>query len=149
MAEPYYATLAELRSALKVDETVLPDAEATELLEAAEDLVDDRLGPWPIDPASGRKIIPAEVEEWQAKKLADATLEVCKVLFGDPGVERRQRFRSIAGDVATGSPYGAAYGERFEVLLSASGLAFKFAHARARRYGRNARIIRSFEELDR
>jgi hypothetical protein len=144
--EPFYATAVELRDALSIaDESVLSDDAAAKLLEEAEDLVDDRLGPWRIDAESGRKIVVAEVEPWQAKKLAQATLEVAKVIFSDPGIASRQRLRSVSGDVATSGPYGPAYGERFEVLLSASGLAIKFAQARRGR-GRNSRIVQSFEE---
>lgn len=129
MPEPYYTTAAALRTALGVSKTVLSDEDAVDLIEAAEDLIDERLGNRPIDEASGRKVIPAEVEGWQSDKLAKATIELARVLYEDPGVERRQRQRSTSGDVAVSGPYGPAYGERFAALLAASKLMQPWAAA--------------------
>jgi len=145
MAEPIYATAKELQDALGVTEEMLPDAEAISLLEAAEDLVDDRLGNRPIDEDTGRRVVPSDEDTWRARKLAQATLEVAKVLFSDPGVETRQRARSVSGDVSTSGPYGSPYGERFESLLSASGLAWPFARA-GRRGSRGRQTLEAFRE---
>lgn len=146
MAEPYYTTAEELRKFLSVDKEVLPDAEAIDLIERAEDLIDDQLGNRGVDEDTGRKVVPAEEDTWRAEKLAKATLEVAGVLYRDPGVESRQRVRSVSGDISTSSPYGPAYGERAQALLSASGLAVRFARASNRRPGRNGRLVESFLE---
>lgn len=122
MAEPIYATAEELQKALGVNADILPDAEAVTLIETAEDLVDDRLGNRPIDEGTGRKVVPADEDTWRVKKLAQATIEVAKVLYEDPGVERRQRVRSVSGDISTSGAYGSPFGERFAALLTASGL---------------------------
>jgi hypothetical protein len=137
MAEPYYATAVELRSALGgLSEEVLPDADATKLIVEAEDLVDERLANRPIDTDTGRKVKLADYDgddAWRLRKLAEATLEVASVIFADPDVARRQRVRSTSGDVSTSSPYGPAYGERAQALLNASGLAIPFATVGRRR----------------
>lgn len=147
MAEPYYTTAAALRKALgELSAEVLPDADAIDLIERAEDLVDDRLGNRPIDEDTGRKVVPADEDTWRVEKLAKATLEIAGVLYRDPGVESRQRVRSVSGDVSTSSPYGPAYGERAESLLSASGLAVRFARASNRRRNRAGRIAQAFAE---
>lgn len=122
MPEPYYATAKELQEALEVSAEVLPDQQAVGLIETAEDLIDDRLGNRPINEETGRKVLPADEDAWRVEKLRKATLEVAKVLFEDPGVERRQRVRSVTGDVSTSGGFGSVFGERFEALLTASGL---------------------------
>lgn len=141
-----YATPGDLRAKLGVDAEVLGDVEAAEILSAAEDLIDDRLGNRPVDEDTGRKVVPAEEDAWRVEKLAKATLEVAAVLYRDPGVESRQRVRSVSGDVSTSGPYGPAYGERAESLLSASGLAVRFARASNRRRNRAGRIAQAFAE---
>jgi hypothetical protein len=145
--EPYYATAGQLREALGgLSEELLPDAEADDLIERAEDLIDERLGNRPVDPDTGRKVVAADEDAWRVEKLAKATAEVAAVLYRDPGVESRQRQRSVSGDVATSGPYGPNFGERAEILLSQSGLAVRFARATRRRRGRNAGIAQSFHE---
>ena len=145
---PLYATPEALREKLGVSAEVLPDAEAEDILERACDLIDDRLGNRPVDEDTGRKVVPEEEDAWRVQKLAKATLEVAVVLYQDPGIESRQRVRSVSGDVATSGPYGPAYGERAESLLSASGLAVRFARATQRRGGRNAAIAQRFSESE-
>jgi hypothetical protein len=122
MPEPYYATVDDLRTKVGVDEAMLGDAEAIELITAAEDLVDARLGVRPVDDESGRLVVPADEDAWRIKKLAEATLEVAKILFEDPGAASRQRAKFTSGDVSTSGPYGPAYGERAMALLNQSGL---------------------------
>lgn len=122
MAEPYYATVEELRVKLGVDKAMLPDEEAVDLIEIAEDLIDARLGVRPVDETTGRKVVPDDEDAWRIEKLAKATVEIAKAVFEDPGVESRQRARYISGDVSTNGFYGPAFGERAATLLNASGL---------------------------
>lgn len=119
---PLYATADALRKKLDTTAEILPDDEANEILESACDLIDERLGNRPVDPDSGRKVVVADEDGWRIQKLAKATLEIAKALYEDPGVESRQRVRSVSGDVATSGSYGPAYGERVESLLNQSGL---------------------------
>lgn len=144
--EPYYTTPEALRAALDIlDPEVLPDEEATTLIETAEDLVDDDLGNRPVDETTGRRVVLADEAPWRLDKLSKATIEVAKVLYEDPGVERRQRHSSVSGDVATSGPYGSPFGQRYVSLLSASGLRVRFARM-GRRRGRNARIVEDFRD---
>lgn len=146
MPEPYYATADELRSKLSMTAEIVPDEDAIELIEEAEDVIDDALGNRQVDEDTGRKVVTAEEDAWRVAKLAKATLEVATVIFNDPDVLRRQRHRSVSGDVATSGPYGPAFGQRAASLLAASGLAVPFARASQRRRGRNAGIAQSFSE---
>jgi hypothetical protein len=143
MAEPYYASADDLRAKLKItDEAMLPDEEAIELITEAEDLIDERLGVRGIDPETGRKVALDDYsdESWRTDKLREATLEIAKALFEDPGLASRQRARYLSGDVSTNGFYGPAYGERCEALLSASGLRAN----RARMSGGRRRGLRHF-----
>lgn len=148
MAEPYYATAEALRKKLSVTAEILPDSEAIEIIEEAEDLIDERLGVRPVDEDTGRKVVPAEETEWRVAKLAKATVEVAVVLYRDPDAARRQRHRSESGEVSTSGPYGPAYGQRAAALLQQSGLARPWAMAGGRRGGRNSSIAQSFSEQD-
>jgi hypothetical protein len=135
-----YATAGELRNALNLTSDVLSNAEANSILASACDLIDERLGARCIDPDSGRKVIPADEDDWRIAKLRDATVEVATNLFRDPTVASRQRARFTSGDVSVSGPYGPAFGERAEALLVASGLRVNTArmsvgHPR-RRYAR-------------
>jgi hypothetical protein len=121
-AGPLYATVEGLRSKLGLTAEVLDDDEATEVLTTACVLVDERLGNRQVDPETGRKVDPEAIEQWQAEKLAAATLELAKLLFEDPGLASRQRARFISGDVSVNGLYGPAYGELFAALLNQSGL---------------------------
>jgi hypothetical protein len=124
MAEPYYATAEALRKKLKVAKEVLPDEEAVELLVEAETLVDERLGVWPINEETGRKIDVEDesIKPWRLEKLAGATIEVAAVIFRDPDVASRQRARFSSGDVSVSGFYGPAFGELGAALLNQSGL---------------------------
>jgi hypothetical protein len=119
-----YAAPAELREMLDVNPEILPDSEAIGILTKACDLIDERLGVRPVDPATGRKVVLGDYadEAWRLTKLRDATLEVAKAIFEDPGLESRQRARYVSGDVSTNGFYGPAFGERAESLINASGL---------------------------
>lgn len=119
---PYYATVAELREKLGMDEEMLPEAEALALLSDAEDLIDERLLNRPADPDTGRKVVPANEEGWRVAKLAKGTLEIAKALFEDPGVASRRRASSESGDVSASGFYGPAFGELAEAAINASGL---------------------------
>lgn len=125
-----YATPADLRKALKVDAQMLSDDDALETLLIACDLIDERLGIRPIDEETGRKVVLADEEAWRARKLVEATLEVAKVIYNDPGVEARQRARFASGDVSVSGFFGPAFGERAEALLNQSGLRVNTARMR-------------------
>lgn len=144
MPEPYYTTAEALRAKLGVSEPMLSDEEAVGLIEDAEDLVDDQLGNRLVDPDTGRKVVPADEDDWRIVKLGKATLVVAKLLFEDPGGAERQRFRSVSGDISTSSPYGSPYGDHFDSLLAASGLAVRFARVGRGRGGRAETTRQSF-----
>jgi hypothetical protein len=121
-ASTSYAQPGDLRAKVGMSAEALPDTEAAQFISEAEDLIDERLGVRPVDPDSGRKVVPAEEDEWRIAKLRDATLEVAAVIFRDPDVAARQRARFTSGDVSVSGPYGAAFGERADALLNQSGL---------------------------
>jgi hypothetical protein len=124
MPEPYYASADDLRARLNVSEEMLPDEESVKLLSAAETLVDERLGNWPVNEETGRKIDVEDesIKPWRLEKLAGATVEVAAVIFEDPGVVSRQRARFSSGDVSVSGFYGPAFGELGAALLNQSGL---------------------------
>lgn len=117
-----YATPAQLRTGLRLSVQVLSDDEAIAVLKEACNLVDDRLGVREVNPETGRKVTAADEDAWRVQKLSEATVEVAKVLFDDPGAASRQRARFSSGDVSVSGFYGPAFGELAMSLLNASGL---------------------------
>lgn len=123
MAEPYYATIVGLRALLGVDNVALPDPRALELLEDAEDVIDDLLGARPVDDTTGRKVVVGEVEGWQAAKLARATLKVAARLYREPGLVSQQRWdREKGPDFEVQGRLGNMFGDDVGRVLDASGL---------------------------
>lgn len=123
MAEPYYCTAVELRDHLSVSDVTLPDARALQLIEDAEDVIDDLLGARTVDEASGRKVVQADVDAWRFTKLKRATLKVAGQLYAKPDLLTARRWRSESGpDFAVSGPLGSVLGEDVELALNQSGL---------------------------
>lgn len=116
MAEPVYATAEQLRVevGLAADDTgSLSDADAARLIENAEDRIDSilpqrawarpgaRILPQPpaTDPLEtlGRKVDPAQLDGWQADKLARATCKAAALERADPKAYAGQQWKSVSG----------------------------------------------------
>lgn len=118
-----YATATELREALGVTLTELPDTRADAVILEAEDFTDSLLGGWPPDEASGRKIVEDQVEAWQWSKLNRAVLLLAVELYGTPTLLQRQRYRREKGpDFEFEDPLGGGTLSRFMAVLNDSGL---------------------------
>ena len=118
-----YATAADLRAALGVSLSELPDARAEAVILEAEDFTDGLLGGWPIDETTGRKIVEADVEAWQWSKLNRAVLLLAAELYASPDVLRRARYRREKGpDFEFEDPLGGGVLSRYLTVLDDSGL---------------------------
>lgn len=107
MPEPYYCTADQLRTAAGVEEAALSDEAAIVLIEDAEDIIDHLLGGWPVDPTTGRKIVEAEVEDWQWNKLVRATYKLAAACYENPDLAKSDRWNAIAGpDFSFSGPLG-------------------------------------------
>ena len=134
MTAVVYATAAELRTELGVNNTVLPDAAANALILEAEDFTDALLGGWPIDDTSGRKIVQADVEAWQWSKLNRAVLLLAAALYADGDLLVRARYRREKGpDFEFEDPLGGGKLARYLSVLDDSGLRRLGGRARASR----------------
>lgn len=102
-----YTTYAAIRTACGVTSEVLSDAEAEELGQDAEDVIDEMLGVYFIDEDTGRKLAADDVDEWQWEKLGRATAKVAKFLFDHPDWLAEQRHSTTGGDVSTSGPVGS------------------------------------------
>ena len=118
-----YATAAELRSELDVDDTTLPDVQADAILLEAEDFTDSLLGGWPPDETTGRKIVEAQVDAWQWEKLNRAVLLLAVEIYGSPTLLQRPRYRREKGpDFEFEDPLGGGVLSRYMAVLNDSGL---------------------------
>ncbi len=123
MAEPYYATAAELRTYLDVDDSTLSDAAAIVLIQDAEDWIDTLLGGWPVNETTGRKILQADVLAWQWAKLGRATVKTAGAVYHDPTLLTVRRYRREKGpDFEVEDPLGGGALTPAIALLNASGL---------------------------
>ena len=123
MAEPYYATAAELRTYLNVSSGTLSDSAAIVLIQDAEDWIDTLLGGWPVDETTGRKILQADVLAWQWTKLGRATVKTAGAVYRDPTLLTVRRYRREKGpDFAVEDPLGGGPLAPAITLLNASGL---------------------------
>jgi hypothetical protein len=121
MPEPYYTTTAALIAEPGL--AAVSAADATKIIENAEDLIDELLGGWPIDKTTGRKIVQAQVEAWQWTKLGRATLKLAVALYKEPDLARRNRWASEKGpDFAVSGPIGGAIATEVLAPLNQSGL---------------------------
>lgn len=93
-----YVTPAELRAMPEVPDAAPPsDAELEITIELAEDQIDEWLGLWEIDPATGRKIVEDETEPWRWAKLKRATARLAARLHGDPSLLEPAAYDRIKG----------------------------------------------------
>ena len=123
MAEPYYATAAELRTYLNVSSGTLSDSAAIVLIQDAEDWIDTLLGSRPVDETTGRKILQADVLAWQWSKLNRATIKAAGALYNTPALFTQSRYRKESGpDVSVEDPQGGGPLAPAVTLLNASGL---------------------------
>ena len=148
--EPYYCTIAELRTELGLSEGALPDATATARIEDAEDLIDRLLGGWYWGPneATGRKVTAGDVMSWQFSKLTRATRKMAARLYRDPNL-LDQVYESVRGpDFSMTGPKGGALvrmlGVQVLALLDDSGLR---RIAGRSRQGRGRRIKAGYERF--
>ena len=138
MPGPYYCTNNDLRAELAVDNTVLPDVRAARLIADAEDIADSLLGAWPVDETTGRKIVPAKVEGWQADKLARFTVTLAARLYREPGTVDVRRWRSESvPDFSVAGPVGGVLSPALLGLLDGSGLRRLAVRARPSGGGRS------------
>lgn len=93
----HYTSPEALRTMLDVTEVVLSDAQATELILRAEDLVDELLGAWPVDETSGRKIVEDDVDAWQFAKLQRATTLLAAAIYQNPDLGSQSVYKSQSG----------------------------------------------------
>lgn len=100
-----YSTPQELREALDVDETVLPDNQAEDILEDASVLIDGMLGARAVNPDTGRKVTETDVHSWQWDRLIRAVIKLACRLYEQPDLTSRQEFRKVSGpDFTTEGP---------------------------------------------
>lgn len=123
-----YASPDQLRTALEMDATVLPDAQANRHIIQAEILIDSMLGAREVDYETGRKVSPEEVDDPTWEKLEMATIELASFLHENPGWARERRHGSTGGDISLGQPFGSPF-PIVTALLDASGL--RRLHGRA------------------
>jgi len=123
MAEPYYATAAELRTYLDVDDSTLSDPAAIVLIQDAEEWIDTLLGGWPVNETTGRKILQADVLAWRWAKLGRATVKTAGAVYHDPTLLTVRRYRREKGpDFEVEDPLGGGALTPAIALLNASGL---------------------------
>lgn len=147
MAEPYYTTAADLRielGGLTVGQ--LSDADATLLIQQAEDRIDGLLGGWPVDETTLRKIVEADVESWQWSLLGRATVVLAALLYGTPNLLTQPRYRREKGpDFEVEDPLGGVIPDTVIGPLNGSGL--RVLAGRALPGGsRTAPILRSWRD---
>lgn len=130
-----YASPDDLRDALGVDDTALPDSAAEDILEDASDWVDSRLGARPVDPVTGRKVTEVEVQPWQWAKVVRATVKVAGKLYREPDTFTRPVYDSVSGPdfsmSGRSTPLAAAmFGSDVVQLIDQSRLAVTSGRAR-------------------
>lgn len=97
MPEPYYATPDDLRAALGLGIGALSDADATRILEDAEDWVDRMAGPVQVDLTTGRVYTVGILQPFQTDKLREATLELAACLQRNPKALTRAAYARVRG----------------------------------------------------
>lgn len=129
----WYTTVAAVRAMPEVPDTAPPsDADLVARIIEAEDWIDEQLGPWDVDPATGRKISEAVIEPWRFAKLSRATARLAARLYANPSLLEPDRYESVSGpDFSRSKPRKPA--TRIpDVIgpLNASGLRILSARAR-------------------
>lgn len=129
-----YATPTELRSALGVNSTVLPDEKAEALLETGSDQIDRMLGARAINADTGRKVTESQVLAWQWSRIKRATIQIASTLYAKPDILTEQQFDRIKGpDFETQGPIrkgSAIFGDDVIDLVSGSCLGVYSGRAR-------------------
>lgn len=137
--EPIYCTSDELRAELNLDDEVLDDAEATRVIQDAEDIIDRFLGGWSLDgqEETGRKVLQIDVEPWQWAKLTRAAVKLAARFYTEPSVLEQFYQETKGPDFSVSGPKGGTLvrmlGVRVLALLDDSGLRRLAGHARAGR----------------
>lgn len=131
-----YATTSDLQSQPGL--SLLPDADCQLWLAAAEELVDSALGTLPVDPDTGRKVVLAELADWQRDKLRDATVLVAARLQANPAALVGAGYTTQKGpdfevSGATRAGVAAVMSEDVVSRLRALGLRRLFGRARPNR----------------
>ena len=132
----WYTTVAAVRAMPEVPDTAPPsDDELLELITRAEDWIDEHLGPWNVDPATGRKISQAVVEPWRFAKLSRATARLAARLYANPDLLEPAAYDEVAGPdfrrKGPRSPTGRGRLPDVVGPLNQSGLRLLTARARA------------------
>jgi hypothetical protein len=120
-SEPYYTDADAVRTELGVDDVVLDDAAALQLIVKSETFVDEMLGVIPVDVDTGRKIVEDDVEGWQWAKLGEATVQMAVFLFRNPAWSLEQRYDSVGNEVSGSGPLGSPL-PLVSAILNQSGL---------------------------
>jgi hypothetical protein len=122
--EPFYTTQDDLRTRLGLDETALPNEDATALIVTAEDWIDRIIGPIEVDIDTGRKVNIDGLTGAQIIKLSDATLTIAAVLKNQPTAFTAAAFGSVSGPdfsysnpTAGGMPAAGAHALRHAAAL--------------------------------
>lgn len=125
--DPLYTTVEALRADPDVPDD-LDEAQATKLINSAEDLVDRLVGPGVHAGAdTGRKLSPARLSADASDALSTITALLAAEEYADPATFLPPAGRSISGpdfsisDVA-GNPVGVRLLERAAATLDAHGL---------------------------
>lgn len=123
MAEPVYTTADDVRTVLGVSEDAFDDDAAEALILTAEDITDDLLGAWTIDDASGRKIVEADVDDWQFEKLGRFVAQLTAKLYLNPSLVNGVQWTSESGpDFSHSGPVGSPVGAGLMSILNQTGL---------------------------
>lgn len=125
----HYTDADAVRARLAVDDTVLPDAAADELIRHAETLIDSVMGPLGVDAATGRKVVETVADPWRWACLSEATELVAAGLYSEPDRYDTGRVYdtqsgpdfSLSGRVS-GGDLETLLGSRVMALLNHSGL---------------------------
>lgn len=145
MAEPYYCTEDQLRDELGVNASTLTNDAAVALIETAEDITDALLGSWPTDEESGRKVVEADVEEWQWKKLGRFVVKLAALMYRQPKLLEGRRWETESGpDFSVSGPIGGVLPPYLLGVLDATNLRRLAGRARPGMSSRNAELAHKF-----
>lgn len=134
-----YATVEALRADPAIGDADPPtDATLEARLVDAEDLIDRVIGPHGIDEATGRALIPGDLDDWRTAKIARATIILARTAITTPGAFDPPAGGTIEGPVfkvsnITGgmSPAGTTALRAAVALLDQAGVRRLTARARA------------------
>lgn len=146
MPEPYYTTEAEVEAILAVS---LDTAVAVDLIQDAEDIIDQLLGNWPVDDTTGRKIVEADVETWQWEKLGRATAKLAAKMYTDATISDGANWDEMWGpDFKFKGAIGSTLPAIVLDILNATQLRRLGVIASPGLYMARSRDLRKFYEVD-